>query len=171
MFVLKDILAGATRGGFYGLTTGIILGGAGYMMGAPTDYQKLLVWKNQFGKNTQFTFLETAAILKNDLLVIFNCKSFNENAFNETFRNIQSAIAIYHPIKTGMSHGEITSGTRMTSYAKKASRAMEAMLLSIDDVAKYTEFEKSMMAIQLNLEDFINFVHIKTSKIVPDYGK
>lgn len=171
MFDFNSILTGAMRGGGYGLTTGLILGAVGYAFGPPLDHQHVLVWKNQFGKLTRFTHLETASILKKDLLVIFNCRNYNQDAFNEAFRNIQSVIALYHPIKTGLSPGEITSETRMTNYAKRASKAMEAMLVSIGDIDQYTDFEASMMAIQLNLEDFINFVRIKTSKIVPSYGK
>jgi len=172
MFELKNIVNGATRGGWYGLVAGVVLGGVGYAFGPPIDHQKVLVWKNRFGKTTQFTYLDSVSILKNDLMVIHRCKKYNEDAYNETFRNIQSAIAIYYPIKSGESPGALTSSTKMTNYAKRASKAMEAILVSIKgDVGLYTECEASMMAIQLNLEDFINFVTIKTSKIAPSYGK
>jgi len=165
----QNIIAGARKGGTFGLLSGIILGVVGYVLSPPVDYHQTLVWKNKFGKKTRFTYLNTVQVLHEDLLSIYNVRSSNEDAFNEAFRNIQSVIAIYHPIKMGISPAGLMDDTRMTNYAKRANKALEAVLMSvrIKNLEFYEETEKSMMAIHLNLEEFINFVRANSKDALP----
>ena len=163
----QNVKIGAIRGGMFGLVSGAILGIVGYVMSPPIEYTKIIVWKNRFGKKTRFTHLDTAEDLKEDLLKLYYSRLKNEDAYNEAMRNIQSVIAIYHPIKSEGSPAGLMDSTRATNYAKRASKAMEKILQSVG-IEKYDEIEKSMMAIHLNLEEFINFIKIKSESSLPD---
>lgn len=163
----NHIKLGAIRGGTFGLISGAILGIVGYVLSPPIDYTKILIWKNRFGKKTRFTHLDTAEVLKEDLLKLYNSRLKNEKAYNEAMRNIQSVIAIYHPIKMEGSPAGLMDSTRATNFAKRASRAMEEILLSVE-LESYEQIEKSMMAIHLNLEEFINFIGRKSGKALPE---
>lgn len=82
-------------------------------------------------------------------------------------RNIQSVIAIYHPIKAEGSPAGLMDSTRATNFAIRASQAMEQFLLSVE-LESYDKIEKAMMAIHLNLEEFINFIGSKSGKALPE---
>lgn len=169
MPVAQRLMIGGMKGAFYGIMIGSVLGAAGNFVAPPIDYQKILVWKNRFGKRTRFTNLETVEVLKEDLLVIFNSRHFNEEAFNEAFRNIQSAITVYHSIKIGEEKAEIMSATKITNYIIRASRAMEAILVGARsynrDESEYVE--KAMMSIQLSFEEYINFIRHESKEALP----
>lgn len=163
------VLLGALRGGLYGLLGGLMLGATGSVIAPPIDYNKTLVWTNRFGKLTRFTTLDSVSILKEDLLVIFQNRKYNTTAFNEAFRNIQSAITLYHPVVSNGDTPEVMTATRMTNFVIRASKAMEAMHVEIlvSDAVKASSFQKSMMNLQLSLEEFINFVRLKSKNVLP----
>lgn len=169
MSLTSRVLAGIIKGGFYGLVGGILLGGAGSIAAPPTDYQNILVWKNRFGKRTRFTNLDTVSILKEDLLTIFQSRMENEDAYNEAFRNLQSAIMVYHPIKMEMEPAEIMSATRMTNYMLRACKALEAVYLSVrvKNPIEALKVEKAAMQIQLSMEECINHVRLKSKNSLP----
>lgn len=162
-----NVKLGAFRGGTFGLVSGAILGIVGYVLSPPIEYTKIIIWKNRFGKNTRFTHLDTAEVLKEDLLKLYKSRSKNEDAYNEAMRNIQSVIAIYHPVKAEGSPAGLMDSTRATNFAKRASRAMEEILQSVE-LESYDEIEKAMMSIHLNLEEFINFIGTKSGESLPD---
>lgn len=170
MSLIPRLMDGAMKGGFYGLLGGLILGVAGSVVAPPIEYQKILIWTNRFGKKTRFTNLDTVSILKEDLLVVFRQRNSNITAFNEAFRNIQSAIAVYHPVKMEEEVAEVMTATRMTNFVIRASKAMEAMYMEIlvTDSVKASEFQKSMMNIQLSLEELINFIRLKSKNALPN---
>lgn len=163
------LFAGAFKGGMYGLIGGLLLGAAGGIVAPPIDYQNVLVWTNRFGRKTRFTNLDTVSILKEDLLTIFNSRSANEMAYNEAFRNIQSAIAVYHPIKMDIEPAEIMSATRMTNYMLRACKALEAIHISvrIENPVEALKVEKASMNIQLSMEECINHVRLKSKNSLP----
>lgn len=172
MSVLNRLAAGAIRGAMYGLLGGILLGTAGSVVAPPIEYEKILVWTNRFGRKTRFTYLDTVSILKEDLLVIFKQRESNRDAFNEAFRNIQSAISVYHPVKVGTEPAEIMTATKMTNFVKRASKAMEAMHVEIlvkdSRIQVAEDFQKSMMSIQLSLEEMINYIRLKSKNSLPN---
>lgn len=163
------IVAGAVRGSLYGLLGGLILGATGSVVAPPVDYEKVLVWSNKFGRKTRFTNLDTVSILKKDLFEVFQNRDSNREAFNEAFRNIQSAITLYHPVKTNEETPEVMTATRMTNFVIRASKAMEAIHVEIlvSDSVKASHFQKSMMSLQLSLEEMINFVRLKSKNVLP----
>lgn len=165
----SGILGGALKGSLYGLFGGLILGISGSVFGPPIDYEKVLIWSNKFGKKTRFTNLETVSILKEDLYEVFQNKESNIQAFNEVFRNIQSAITLYHPIKVHAETAEVMTASRMTNFVIRASKAMEAMHVEIlvIDVVKALHFQKAMMNLQLSLEEMINFVRLRSKNALP----
>ncbi|CAM9103710.1 unnamed protein product [Sphacelaria rigidula] len=163
------VLVGAVRGSLFGLIGGFVLGAAGNVVAPPVEYERILVWSNKFGKRTRFTHLESASILKEDLLEVFKQRHYNIDALNEAFRNIQSAITLYHPVKAEQEAAEVMTATRMTNYVIRASKAMEAIHVEIlvNDAVKASHFQKAMMNIQLSLEDMINFVRLKSKNVLP----
>ena len=169
MSVSSRVLVGAARGSIYGLLGGLILGAAGSVVAPPIDYTQKLVWSNKFGKKTRFTHLDTVSILKEDLLEVFQHRGSNMDAFNEAFRNIQSAIMLYHPVKTNEEKAELMTATRMTNFVIRASKAMEAIHVQVlvEDAVKASHFQKAMMNIQLSLEEMINFVRLKSKNVLP----
>lgn len=169
MSFTSRVFNGAVRGSLYGLLGGLILGAAGSIVAPPIDYARVLVWTNKFGKSTRFTHLDTVSILNEDLLVVFRHRRSNIEAYNEAFRNIQSAIMVYHPVKVEEVKAEMMTATRMTNYVKRASKAMEAMHISIltRDNVQASEFQKAMMNIQLSLEEMINFIRLKSKNVLP----
>jgi len=166
MINIDNIKYGAFRGGSFGLITGVILGAIWYVMSPPIDYNKKIVWKNRFGKKCVFTYLDTADVLKEDLLKFFNVRHYNEAAYNDAMRNIQSVIALYHPIKCEGVPAGLMDSNRATNYAKRASKSFEEMLTSVS-IEHYDEIEKAMMSIHLNLEEFINFIETKSGNALP----
>lgn len=163
------VLVGAVRGSLFGLLGGLVLGAAGSVVAPPIEYEKILVWSNKFGKTTRFTHLESVSILKEDLLDVFHHRHYNIDAYNEAFRNVQSAITLYHPVKTEKEAAEVMTATRMTNYVIRASKAMEAIHVEIlmEDAVKAAQFQKAMMNIQLSLEEMINFVRLKSKNVLP----
>lgn len=163
------VLVGAVRGSLFGLLGGFVLGAAGSVVAPPIEYEKILVWSNKFGKTTRFTHLESASILKEDLLEVFKQRHYNISALNEAFRNIQSAITLYHQVKVEQQAAEVMTATRMTNYVIRASKAMEAIHVEIlvNDAVKASHFQKAMMNIQLSLEEMINFVRLKSKNVLP----
>ena len=168
-FSLTSLLHGAIRGSFYGLVGGAILGAVGNMAMPPIDYEKVLVWTNRFGNKTRFTNLNIASVLMEDLLVVFKQRKYNVDAFNEAFRNIQSAISVYYPVKVGSEKAEMMTATRMTNFVIRASKAMEAMHVDIlvENASGAEKFQQSMMSIQLSLEEMINFIRLKSKNSLP----
>ena len=69
----------------------------------------------------------------------------------------------------GISPASLMDDTRMTNYAKRSNKALEAVLMSVrvKNLEFYEETEKSMMAIHLNLEEFINFVRANSKDVLP----
>lgn len=169
MAFTSRVVIGAMKGGLYGLLGGLILGATGSVVAPPIDYEKVLVWSNKFGKKTRFTNLETVSILKEDLLEVFQSRESNVEAFNEAFRNIQSAITLYHPVKIAEETPEVMTATRMTNFVIRASKAMEAMHVEIlvSDAVNASNFQKAMMNLQLSLEEMINFVRLKSKNVLP----
>lgn len=169
MTLTSRVLVGALKGSMYGLLGGLILGATGSVVAPPIEYTKILVWNNKFGKKTRFTNLDTVSILKEDLLEVFKNRNFNVDAFNEAFRNIQSAITLYHPVKANEETPEVMTATRMTNFVIRASKAMEAMHVEIlsSDACKASNFQKAMMNLQLSLEELINFVRLKSKNVLP----
>lgn len=169
MSIVNRILLGGFRGGIYAMAMGIILGAAGSVIAPPIDYQKVLVWTNRFGKPTRFTNLDSVDVIKEDLLVLFRARHVNISAFNEAFRNLQSAITIFHPIHVGEEKAQIMSATKMTNYTIRASKAMEAILVSMrsSNVIESEKLEKSMMSIQLSMEELINSVRHQSKNALP----
>lgn len=165
----KRVMAGAIRGSFYGLLGGLLLGATGSVVAPPTDYNKILVWSNKFGKKTRFTNLDSVSILKEDLLEVFKNRESNVEAYNEAFRNIQNAITLYHPVKENKEAAEVMTATRMTNFVVRASKAMEAIHGEIlrEDVVKASHFQKAMMNLQLSLEEMINFVRLQSKNALP----
>lgn len=163
------VLVGAVRGSLYGLLGGLLLGAAGSVVAPPINYTERLVWSNKFGKRTRFTNLDSVSILKEDLMEIFKSRQSNIEAFNEAFRNIQSAITLYHPVKSNEETAEVMTATRMTNFVIRASKAMEAMHVEIlvSDAVKASDFQKAMMNLQLSLEEMINFVRLKSKNVLP----
>ena len=169
-FSMTSLLQGAVRGSVYGLVGGAILGAVGNMAMPPIEYEKVLVWNNRFGKKTKFTNLNTASVLKEDLLVVFKQRKHNLDAFNEAFRNIQSAISVYHPVKMGYEKAQVMTATKMTNFVIRASKAMEAMHVDIlvQSSSNAENFQQSMMSIQLSLEEMINFIRLKSKNSLPE---
>jgi hypothetical protein len=169
MSVVSRLLFGGLKGGLYGLLGGLILGGAGAVVAPPIEYEKIMVWHNRFGKKTRFTNLVTVSILKEDLLTIFQSRLMNNEAYDEAFRNIQSAITVYHPIKMEIEPAEIMSATRMTNYMLRACKALEAVHMSVrmNDAVQALKVEKAAMNIQLSMEECINFVREKSKGALP----
>lgn len=169
MAVTSRVLVGALRGSLYGLLGGLILGATGSVVAPPIDYDNILVWTNRFGKKTRFTHLDSVSILKEDLLEVFKNRNSNVDAFNEAFRNIQSAITLYYPVQTNGETPEVMTATRMTNFVIRASKAMEAMHVEIlvSDAVKASNFQKAMMNLQLSLEEMINFVRLKSKNVLP----
>ena len=163
---IENIKYGALRGGTFGLISGVALGVIGYTMSPPIDYTKLIVWENRFGKKCIFTNLDTVDILKEDLLKFFNVRNSNFQAYNEAMRNVQSVIAIYHPIKCEGVPAGFMDSTRATNFAKRASKSFEEILTSVD-LEHYDVIEKAMMSIHLNLEEFIHFINVKSGEALP----
>lgn len=168
-FSFNSLIQGAIRGSFYGLVGGAVLGAVGNMAMPPIDYEKVLVWTNRFGKKTRFTNLSIASVLMEDLLVVFKKRKHNIDAFNEAFRNIQSAITVYYPVKVGSEKAEMMTATRMTNFVIRASKAMEAMHVDIlvENSSDAAKFQQSMMSIQLSLEEMINFIRLKSKNSLP----
>lgn len=162
-------MVGGLKGAFYGVMIGSILGAAGNFVAPPIDYKNILIWRNRFGKKTRFTNLDSIDGIKEDLLVIFKARKYNEEAFNESFRNLQSAITIYHPIKSGQEKAEMMTATKMTNYIIRSSRAIEAILIATrannEEEAEYVE--KAMMSIQLSFEELINSVRHESKHALP----
>lgn len=169
-FSMTSLMQGAVRGSVYGLMGGAILGAVGNITMPPIDYENILVWSNRFGKKTKFTNLNTASVLKEDLLVVFKQRKHNIDAFNEAFRNIQSAISVYCPVKMGSEKAQVMTATRMTNFVIRASKAMEAMHVDIlvQSASDAATFQQSMMSIQLSLEEFINFIRLKSKNSLPE---
>jgi len=169
MSISQRLMVGGLKGAFYGIMVGSILGAAGNFVAPPIDYKKILVWENRFGKKTRFTNLDSIDTIKEDLLVIYNARGYNEEAFNEAFRNLQSAITIYHPIKTGLEKAEMMTATKMTNYIIRSSRAIEAILIATraqnQEESEYVE--KAMMSIQLSFEELINSVRHESKHALP----
>jgi len=166
---MNRIAAGAVKGGFHGLLLGLFLGVAGNLVAPPIDYEQMLVWDNRYGKKTKFTNLQTAGILIDDLVTIFEAREHNTDAFNEAFRNLQSVITLYHGVKCGGDEPDMMLPTQMTNYTIRASKAMEAVYLSTleaDNLAA-ADVEKAMMNIQLSVEEFINFAREKAKHVLP----
>lgn len=153
---MNRIAAGAAKGGFHGLMLGVFKGVAGNLVAPPVDYEQVLVWDNRYGQRTKLTNLQTASILIDDLVKIFEAREHNTEAFNEAFRNLQSVFTLYHEAKTGDEEPDIM-------LAKRASKAMEAVYLSTLAADKMVapDVEKAMMNIQLSVEEFINFAREK----------
>lgn len=168
--LVSRVFAGAVRGSLYGLLSGFILGATGSVVAPPIDYEKILVWTNRFGRKTRFTNLNTASILKEDLLEVFRNRTSNLEAFNESFRNIQNAITLYHPVKAKEEKAEVMTATRMTNFVIRASKAMEAMYIEIlqEDAVKAQHFQRAMMNLQLSLEEMINFVRLESKNVLPN---
>jgi len=169
MSLTQRLMNGGLRGALYGIMIGSVLGAAGNFIAPPIEYQKLMIWKNRFGKNTRFTHLDTVDIIKEDLFTIYNAREYNKDALNEAFRNIQSAIMIYHPIKNGQEKAEIMTATKMTNYIIRSSRAIEAILISTrsENPEESERVEKAMMSIQLVFEEFINAVRHESKQALP----
>ena len=55
---------------------------------------------------------------------------------------------------------------KATNFAKRASKSLEEILVSVD-LTKHDEIEKAMMSIQLNLEEFIHFISTKSGEALP----
>jgi len=166
MLSIENIKYGAFRGGMFGLISGVALGAIGYAISPPIDYNNIIVWKNRFGRKCKFTYLDTADVLKEDLLKFFNIRNKNESAYNEAMRNIQSVIALYHPVKTEGCPSGLMDANRATNFAKRASKSLEKLLLEVE-LQDYDEIEQSMMRIHLNLEEFIHFINTKSSEALP----
>lgn len=166
---MNRIAAGAVKGGFHGLLLGFFLGVAGNLVAPPTDYEQMLVWDNRYGQRTKFTNLQTASILIDDLVKIFEVRQHNTEAFNEAFRNLQSVITLYHGVKFGEEEPDIMLPTRMTNYTIRASKAMEAVYLSTlaADSIVAPDVERAMMNIQLSVEEFINFARERSKHVLP----
>lgn len=166
---MDRIVAGAFKGGFYGLVAGLALGAAGNMVAPPIDYVNMLTWENRYGKTTRFTNLVTASILIEDLVKIHEARGYNEQAYNEAFRNIQSVITLYHRVKTGDEKNDIMLPKNMTNYTIRASKAMEAVYMSTlaEDPAAATTVEKAMMNVQLSIEEFINLARQESKNALP----
>lgn len=169
MALTSRVMVGAMRGGFYGLLGGLTLGMAGSVVAPPIDYSKILFWTNRFGRKTRFTNLDEVSILKEDLYEVFKLRSSNTDAFNEAFRNIQSAITVYYPIKTGSQVAEVMTATSMTNFVIRASKALEALHVQIlvEDAVKAANFQRAMMNIQLSMEEMINFIRLKSKNALP----
>ena len=169
MYIPQHILVGGLKGAFYGIMMGTVLGAAGNFVAPPIEYQKVLIWNNRFGKKTRFTNLDSVDAIKEDLYVIFSARKHNEVAYNEAFRNIQSAITVYHPIFTRQEAAEVMSATRMTNYIIRSSRAIEAILIvaRTADQEEADRIEKSMMSIQLVFEELINTVRHESKQALP----
>eukprot|EP00903_Cladosiphon_okamuranus_P017788 g16373.t1 len=125
--------------------------------------------RRRYGKKTKFTNLQTASILIDDLVKIFEAREHNTEAFNEAFRNLQSVITLYHGVKFGGDEPDMMLPTRMTNYTIRASKAMEAVYLSTLGAGSIAaaDVEKAMMNIQLSVEEFINFAREKTKHVAP----
>lgn len=166
---MNRIAAGAVKGGFNGLLLGLFLGVAGNLVAPPVDYEQMLVWDNRYGQRTKFTNFQTASILTDDLVKIFEVRAHNTEAFNEAFRNLQSVITLYHGVKLGEEEPDMMLPTRMTNYTIRASKAMEAVYLSTlaADSIVAPDVEKAMMNIQLSVEEFINFAREKSKHVLP----
>jgi len=169
MSIPQRLMVGGLKGALYGIMIGSVLGAAGNFIAPPIEYHKVMVWKNRFGKKTRFTNLDTVDVIKEDLFIIFNARKYNEEAFNEAFRNIQSAIMIFHPIKTGQEKAEIMTATKMTNYIIRSSRAIESILIATraEDHEESERVEKAMMSIQLVFEEFINTVRHESKRALP----
>lgn len=166
---MQRIVAGAVKGGFYGLVSGLLLGAAGNFVAPPLDYVNMLTWDNRYGKRARFTNLPSASILVEDLATIHSARHHNKEAYNEAFRNIQSVVTLYHRVKTVGEKNDMMLPTSMTNYTIRASKAMEAIYRATlgADAAMAADVERAMMNIQLSIEDFINVAREASKNALP----
>ena len=167
---MNHLLPGVVKGACYGLLCGGVLGGVGALSGrGGVDYEKELTWSNRQGKTMKFTNLPMISSIQEDLYEISKHRAYNARAFNEAFRNIQSALTLFEPIRIGQSP-QIMSARKMTNYVVRASKAMEAIHQDIlkADVTKAFDFEKAMMNITLSLEERINSARFRSKNALPE---
>ncbi|AAR26868.1 FirrV-1-A44 precursor [Feldmannia irregularis virus a] len=165
------LMKGCFKGGLYGLCGGIFLGAAGAL--TPSQTPEQLVWTTHQGKKVRLVYLHHVPGLKDHLTVIFQHRTRNERAFNEAFRNIQNVLSVYHLSSSSRTPDndppDIMAATKMTNYTVRASKAMEAVHVSIlqSDFTKAAAFEEAMMKIQLTLEEKINEIRLKSKQSLP----
>ena len=158
------------RGMAFGAMGGAIMGAAGAILPREPAINTLH-WKDRNGNLKVFShheLIEKFDLIKN-LTIMYDARHLNEDALNESFRNLQSAMVLYHRFDSEENVG-LMDHVKVRNYSIRATKAMEALLVNAMaiDSGLSTQIEDSMMTIHLALEEVINEMRVSSKDILPN---
>ena len=161
---------GGFKGAAYGAAGGFILGAIGHALGNSSTIDTL-VWKNKRGQSKKFSGLEIMEEfdIYKELLVLYNSRTCNEEAFNDSCRHLQSVVYLYKRFLDAESES-IMDARKITEYSIMATRSMNALLISARacDYPESEDVEQSMMNIHLSFDEIINNIRHSTKDVLPE---
>ena len=165
--------SGGIKGAVYGVAGGFILGAVGNIFGDNMSTTRLVTWKDRNGVTKRFSDLETleAFDIYRDLMVLFEARCCDSEAFNDSCRHIQSVIYL-HKRFLDTEKAEMMDARKITDKSILATKSMNALLISCRTnlYPDSDKVEESMMHIHLAFDEIINNVRKSSQDALPDLG-
>jgi len=167
----KRALSGGAKGAIYGIAGGFFLGAVGNVLGDNMSTTKLVTWTDRNGVVKRFTDLDTleAFDIYRDLMVLYDARMCDTEAFNDSCRHIQSVIFLYKRFLATEEAG-MMDARKITNKSILATKSMNALLIS-SRTKHYPEsesVEESMMHIHLAFDEIIHNVRKSSEDALPD---
>ena len=166
----KKAMFGGLRGAVYGVAGGFVLGAVGNVFGDSMSTTKMLTWIDRNGNTKRFTDLETleAFDIYRDLMVLYEARECDIEAFNDSCRHIQSVVFLNKRFLDTEKAG-IMDASRIKDKSILATKSMNALLISCrtKNYPDSDRVEESMMHIHLVFEEIIHNVRKSSEDVLP----
>lgn len=166
--------SGGIKGAFYGVAGGFLLGAIGNVFGDGMSTTKLVTWEDRFGNTKRFTNLEILESfdIYRDLMVLYEARECDMEAFNDTCRHIQSVIYLYKRFLDTEEAG-IMDARKITDKSILSTKSMNALLISCrtKSYPDSDDVDQSMMNIHLVFDEIIHSVRKSSENVLPDISK
>lgn len=163
--------SGGLRGAFYGVAGGFFLGAIGNVLGDNMSTTRVVTWVDRNGVAKRFTDLETleAFDIYRDLMVLYEGRLCDAEAFNDSCRHIQSVIFLYKRFLDTKKAG-MMDARKITDKSILATKSMNALLISCrtKHYPESDKVEESMMHIHLAFDEIIHSVRKSSEHVLPD---
>ncbi len=167
----KKAVFGGLRGAVYGVAGGFVLGAVGNVFGEGMSTAKILTWTDRNGRTKRFTDLETleAFDIYRDLMVLYEARECDPEAFNDSCRHIQSVVFLNKRFVDTDNAG-IMDATRIKDKSILATKSMNALLISCrtKNYPDSERVEESMMHVHLLFEEIIHNVRKSSEDVLPE---
>ncbi len=164
-------LVGGLRGAAFGVAGGFLLGAVGHVLGDGMSTARVVTWADRSGRAKRFTDLEALESfdIYRDLMVLFEARSCDAEAFNDSCRHIQSVVFLFKRFQQAGAAG-IMDARRITDKSILATKSMDALLVSCRSKShpESDRVEESMMRIHLAFDEIIHGVRKSSEDVLPD---